>query len=161
MRIRAEIDSDRDAIRALHICSFPTTDEADLVDRLRGEEDVVFSLVSEVADCLTGHVLFSRMVAPFPALGLAPVAVFPEWRGQGMAARLIEAGLALAAEAGWDAVFVLGEPAYYSRFGFDAASAQGFQSPYAGPYFMVRALRPQLPVLSGRVDYPKAFAALG
>ena len=160
MRVRAEIASDRDAIRALHLCSFPTADEADLVERLREEGDVVFSLVAEVADCLTGHVLFSRMTAPFPALGLAPVAVFPEWRGQGMAARLIEAGLA-AAGTDWDAVFVLGEPAYYGRFGFDVTAAQGFQSPYAGPYFMVRALKPQLPATSGRVDYSKAFAALG
>ena len=160
MKIRGEIASDRDAIRALHLCCFPTADEADLVERLREEGDVVFSLVAEVADCLAGHVLFSRMTAPFPALGLAPVAVFPEWRGRGMAARLIQAGLAMAG-ADWDAVFVLGEPAYYGRFGFDAAAAQGFQSPYAGPYFMVRALKPQLPAASGRVDYPRAFAALG
>ena len=160
MKIRAETDSDRDAIRALHLCCFPTAGEADLVDRLREDGDAVVSLVAEVADCLTGHALFSRMAAPFPALGLAPVAVFPEWRGQGMAARLIEAGLAMA-QADWDAVFVLGEPAYYGRFGFDAAAAQGFRSPYAGPYFMVRALKPQLPATSGRVNYPGAFAALG
>ena len=160
MKVRAESVSDRDAIRALHICSFPTPDEADLIERLRAEGDVVISLVAEVAECLTGHVLFSRMKAPFPALGLAPVAVFPEWRGQGMAAQLIEAGLA-AAEADWDAVFVLGEPTYYGRFGFDVTATQGFQSRYAGPYFMVRALKPQLPATSGRVDYPRAFAALG
>ena len=160
MKIRGETASDRDAIRGLHLCSFPTADEADLVERLRENGDVVFSLVAEVADCLAGHVLFSRMVAPFPALGLAPVAVFPEWRGQGMAARLIESGLT-AAVADWDAVFVLGEPAYYGRFGFAAAAAQGFQSPYAGPYFMVRALKSHLPASCGRVDYPKAFAALG
>jgi putative acetyltransferase len=160
LKIRGETALDRGAIRALHLCSFPTADEADLVERLRDEGDVVFSLVAEVADCLAGHVLFSRMTAPFPALGLAPVAVFPEWRGQGMAARLIEAGLAMAG-ANWDAVFVLGEPAYYGRFGFEVAAAQGFQSPYAGPYFMVRALKSQLPAADGRVDYPKAFAALG
>ncbi|HXS07920.1 MAG TPA: N-acetyltransferase [Rhizomicrobium sp.] len=161
MKIRAETASDRDAIRALHVCCFPTADEADLVDRPREEGDTVFSLVSEVGDCLTGHVLFSRMTAPFRALGLAPVAVFPEWRRLGVAARLTEKGLALAVENGWDAVSVLGEPAYYGRFGFDAAAAQAFQSPYAGPYFMVRPLGPNLPVAGGRVDYAKAFAALG
>ena len=101
------------------------------------------------------------MTAPFRALGLGPVAVFPEWRGRGVAARLIETGLERATEAGWDAVFVLGEPEYYRRFGFDVTGAQGFQSPYAGPYFMVRALRSQLPATGGRVEYPKAFAALG
>lgn len=161
MRIRAETVSDQAAIRALHLCSFPTADEADLVERLRADGDVVFSLVSEVADCLAGHVLFSRLTAPFRALGLGPLAVYPEWRGQGMAARLIETGLAAAAEADWDGVFVLGEPAYYGRFGFDIAQAQGFQSPYAGPYFMVRALKPHLPQMTGQIAYPKAFAALG
>jgi len=161
LKIRQEAPSDQEAIRALHICCFPTAAEADLVERLRREGDAVLSLVSEVGDCLTGHVLFSRMTAPFRALGLAPVAVFPEWRGLGMAARLIEAGLVAAADAGWEAVFVLGAPAYYGRFGFDAAAAQGFQSPYAGPYFMVRTLGPKRPVSSGRVDYAKAFAALG
>ena len=123
MKVREEIPADRAAIRALHLSAFPTEDEADLVDRLRDDGDIVFSLVSEVADCLTGHALFSRMTAPFRALGLGPVAVFPEWRAQGMAARLIETGLDLAAEARWEAVFVLGEPAYYTRFGFDAAQA--------------------------------------
>ena len=101
------------------------------------------------------------MTAPFRALGLGPVAVFPEWRGQGMAAGLIENGLGLAAEAGWDAAFVLGDPAYYRRFGFDAARAEGFQSPYAGPHFMVRALSSQFAAGGGAVSYARAFAALG
>ena len=131
------------------------------MERLRADGDIVFSLVCEVADCMAGHALFSRLTAPFRALGLGPVAIFPEWRGQGMAARLIEAGLETAARDGWDAVFVLGEPPYYGRFGFDVTAAQGFQSPYAGPYFMVRALKSQLSAASGRVDYPRAFAALG
>ena len=161
MKVRLEMPADQEAIRALHLAAFPTQDEADLVDQLRQDGDIVFSLVSQVADCLTGHALFSRMTAPFRALGLGPVAVFPEWRTQGMAARLIETGLGLAGEAGWEAVFVLGEPAYYTRFGFDVTKAQGFRSPYAGAYFMVRALGSGLPATGGRVDYPRAFAALG
>ena len=161
LKIRAERREDQGAIRALHLCCFPTPDEADLVENLRAEGDVVFSLISEVADCLTGHAVFSRMTAPFRALGLGPIAVFPEWRGQGMAAGLIDHGLAQAVEAGWNAVFVLGDPAYYRRFGFDAASAEGFLSPFRGPHFMVRALGSELPARSGRVDYPRAFAALG
>jgi putative acetyltransferase len=161
LNIRGETDRDKEAIRALHLHCFPTADEADLVDQLRQDGDITLSLISETADCLTGHALFSRMKAPFRALGLGPVAVFPEWREQGIAARLIETGLAQAAGAGWEAVFVLGNPDYYGRFGFDAALAAGFQSPYAGMHFMARALQKELPVRSGSVEYPPAFADLG
>jgi putative acetyltransferase len=161
LKIRLEIPSDASGIHALLVEAFPTAAEADLVARLRADGDIVFSLVAEADDCLAGHVLFSRMTAPFRALGLAPVAVVSRWRGQGIAARLIQEGVARAGSAGWEAVFVLGDPAYYSRFGFDAASAAGFQSPYAGPYFMLRKLAADLPVASGPVAYAPAFAGLG
>jgi putative acetyltransferase len=161
MLIRPEAPEDSGAIRANLLASFSTPAEADLVDRLRKEGDVVISLVSEAAGGVTGNVLFSRMAAPFPALGLGPVAVLAEWRGRGIAARLIEEGLARAGREDWSAVFVLGDPAYYSRFGFEAALAAGFQSAYAGPYFMARALKAKLPVREGLIAYPPAFAQLG
>jgi putative acetyltransferase len=160
LRIRPEAPSDIPAIHALLVEAFPTAAEADLVMRLRADGDVALSLVQET-EGVAGHVLFSRMTAPFRALGLAPVAVAPRWRRQGVAARLIREGLAHAGAAGWEAVFVLGDPAYYSRFGFDAASAAGFRSPYAGPYFMLRRLAADLPAADGSVDYAPAFAALG
>ena len=159
--MRPETAADYAAIRVLHLECFPSPGEADLVDRLRADGDMVFSLVADVADCLAGHAAFSRLAAPFPALGLGPVAVFPEWRGHGMAARLIEAGLALAQQQGWRAVFVLGEPAYYGRFGFEVGLAARFRSPYAGPAFMVRPLTFPLPADEGTVVYPRTFAALG
>jgi putative acetyltransferase len=74
---------------------------------------------------------------------------------------LIRAGIDRAARGGWQAVFVVGEPDYYRRFGFDAALASGFTSPYAGPYRMVLALGGALPVKTGKIDYAPAFARLG
>ena len=161
MKIRLETVSDAPAVHALLTEAFPTDAEAMLVARLRADGDIVLSLVAEAEDSVIGHVLFSRMSAPFRALGLAPVAVVPRWQGQGIAARLIRDGLARAGSAGWEAVFVLGDPAYYNRFGFDAASAAEFQSPYAGPYFLLRKLVADLPTLSGPVEYAPAFAGLG
>ncbi|MGB8843415.1 MAG: hypothetical protein WCC64_20355 [Aliidongia sp.] len=58
-------------------------------------------------------------------------------------------------------VFVLGDPVYYRRFGFDPMLASGFASPYAGPYLMALGLTQPLPSLSGKIDYAPAFAALG
>lgn len=162
MGIRTEIPSDREAIRAIHLASFPGPDEADLVDRLRADGDAVISLVAVVEDRVIGHVMFSKMTAPFRALGLAPVAVLAEHRRKGYAARLIEEGLRRAAADGRQGVFVLGDTRYYGRFGFSADAAKDFQSSYAGEHFMALALNGKsLPVHTGRVDYAPAFAALG
>jgi putative acetyltransferase len=160
MNLRAEQVGDRQAIRDLHAACFPTVAEADLVERLHDAGDIAISLVAEEEGRSVGHALFSPVTAPFRALGLAPVAVAEGSRRQGIAARLIEQGLARAKEAGWEGVFVLGEPRYYERFGFSVESAAGFASPYAGPYFMALALQGALPHHAGRVDYAPAFATL-
>ena len=60
--------------------------------------------------------MFSRMKAPFPALALGPVAVLPECRRTGIASELIREGIARSEAAGWAAVFVLGDPAFYRRW---------------------------------------------
>jgi putative acetyltransferase len=158
--MRQEMPADRAGIRRVHLQSFPTAAEADLVDDLRADSDAVFSLVAEEGGEIAGHVLFSRMTAPFRALGLAPVAVLPDYRRRGIAARLIQEGLARVT-ADWDAVFVLGDPAYYTRFGFDAGAAAGFANPYAGPHFLVKPLAGKLPSDQGPVAYAAAFARLG
>ncbi|HKD47569.1 MAG TPA: N-acetyltransferase [Rhizomicrobium sp.] len=160
MWIRAEQANDRRAIYDLHAGAFPSNSEAILVDRLREAGDIAISLVAEGNDQILGHVLFSPMKAPFRALGLAPVAVSEKWRRQGIAAQLIEKGLAEAGAASWEGVFVLGEPHYYGRFGFSAELAAGFGSLYSGPYFMALALQAALPHHAGQVDYAPAFATL-
>ena len=159
--VRPERPSDPPAIRSLLQQAFPTSAEADLVDRLRRDGDCVLSLVAEAEGEVVGHILFSAMAAPFRALGLAPVAVRPDGQWRGIGDALIRQGLALAAAGEWEGVFVLGEPAYYTRFGFDAALARGFGSPYAGPNLMALSLREDaLPAREGPVSYAPAFAAL-
>jgi putative acetyltransferase len=158
--IRGEEPEDRPAMRAVVAAAFGRRVEADLVDRLRSEGDVVLSLIAVEGDAVVGHVLFSRMGAPFRALGLAPVSVRPDRQGRGIGSALIEAGLARAAAAGWQGVFVLGEPGFYRRFGFGPALAEGFGSPYAGPYLMVKPLGGALPASRGIVAYARAFQDL-
>jgi putative acetyltransferase len=73
---------------------------------------------------------------------------------------MIRGGLLRAGEEGWEGAFVLGAPAYYRRFGFDAGKAAGFASPYAGPCFMALALgTDDLPARGGDIAYSPAFAA--
>jgi len=59
-------------------------------------------------------------------------------------------------------LFLLGDPGYYSRFGFSADTAKPFASPYAGPHFQALLLDKALKIpKSGKADYAAAFAKLG
>ena len=161
MIVRPERPADIPAITLLTEQAFGRPDEARLILRLRADGDAVLSLVAEdEGGALLGHVLFSAMAAPFRALGLAPVSVVPARQRQGLGRMLIEQGIAEAQAASYEAIFVLGDPAYYGRFGFRADLAAGFESPYAGPYLMVLPLKGELPARTGKVEYAPAFAGL-
>lgn len=160
MIIRPERSGDAAAIAALVEGAFASPGEARLIDRLRADGDVVMSLVAVEDGAIVGHALLSRMEAPFRALGLAPVSVAPDRQRRGIGAMLIRAALAEAASGEWEAVFVVGEPAYYRRFGFTTKEAAGFDSPYAGPYLMVHALDGTLPATQGAIAYAPAFSEL-
>jgi len=161
MIIRDATPTDHAVIRDLVAAAFGQPDEADLVERLRADGDAAIALVAEDNGSVVGHILFSRMQAPFRALGLAPVSVTPERQGTGIGSRLIRAGLERAQAEGWQGVFVLGDPVYYRRFGFDPELAEGFTSAYSGPYLMAIALGGEMPERQGPVDYAPAFAGLG
>lgn len=80
---------------------------------------------------------------------------------KGISARLINEGLSRAANDGWHGVFVLSEPEYYQRFGFDGATAEGFETSYPRAYFMALELQPDgLKGRGGPVVYASAFLAL-
>jgi putative acetyltransferase len=162
MIVRPETLGDLAAIRAVEEAAFRQSAEAQLVDDLREAGDSVFSLVAFEGETVIGHAMFSRLKAPFPALALAPVAVLPERQRTGFGSRLIRQGIACSEAAGWLGIFVLGDPAFYRRFGFDAGKASGFTSPYAGPHLMVLPLGGnELPMSTGIIQHASAFAKLG
>jgi putative acetyltransferase len=161
MFIRTAIAAEGPAIGQVVCSAFGQDEEARLVAALDQAGDTVVSLVAEVDGAIVGHVLLSRMSAPFRALALAPVAVVPERQGQGVGSALIRAAIDRARTDGCDAIFVLGDVGYYRRFGFDAELARGFTSPYAGEHFMALALADQLPCSTGELAHAPAFATLG
>ena len=57
--VREELARDHVAIRAVHVASFPTGDEAQLVDALRAAGRLSLSLVALRQDRVVGHVAFS------------------------------------------------------------------------------------------------------
>jgi putative acetyltransferase len=165
VQIRLSTAEDPQAIRDVHLRAFPTRMEADLVDQLMADGDAVMSIVAEDGD-IVGHVLLSRMnvIADGQALdglGLAPVAVVPDRQREGIGSALIEAAVGKAKSTGVQILFLLGEPAFYRRFGFTAAAAKPFESPYAGPYFQALPLVDLRPARSGVARYAPAFDRLG
>ena len=167
VQIRDETAADHEAVHRLNASAFDTPAEARLVDRLREDGEATVSLVAIFADAIIGHILFSEVRldgnAGVKIAGLAPMAVAAEFRRRGIGSALVEAGLQRCRDIGYDAVVVLGEPAFYSRFGFRPAVEFGLGSEYDVPaeYFMALELHPQaLQEASGRVRYARAFADL-
>ncbi len=160
--IRDETPGDAGGVRDVLRAAFQGDVEAKLVDELRADGDIVLSLVAiDPKGGVIGYVAFPRLsVAEVPCIGLAPVAVAPEHQRRGIGKALIEQGMATLKQHGEKLVFVLGEPGYYTRFGFDPQAATPFASDYAGPYFMACRLAGDAPA-SGVVRYPPAFAKLG
>ena len=159
--IRAEKPADIAGIRNVVEEAFPKPLEARLVDQLRADGNSMISLVAVDDGNIVSHVQFSNMSAPFRALGLGPVSVMPDRQRSGIGSQMIRAGLKNAAEAGWEGVFVLGNPKYYRRFGFSPDRARGFESPYSGAHFMLLTLIGDHAHTKGKVSYAPAFAVLG
>jgi putative acetyltransferase len=136
--IRWERPEDILAIREVHELAFGRPAEADIVDVLRASGKATLSLVAVEDDRIVGHILFSPVTIDagdrtFPAVGLAPMAVLPEWQRRGIGSQLVETGLLECRNAGYDCVVVLGHPTYYPRFGFVPASRYGLKSEYEAP----------------------------
>jgi len=158
--IRYARAADHPAIADVVAAAFGRADEADLVARLRTDGDVIFELVAEEDGVETGHILFSRLWADHAGLfgALAPLAVRPEGQRAGVGSALVRAGLASAREFGCHGVLVLGDPAYYGRFGFSAETAAQVQAPFRGlAAFQGLALEPEAFDGPLTVGYPSAF----
>jgi putative acetyltransferase len=94
------------------------------------------------------------------AAALAPVAVLPAVQKRGIGTALIREALGRLAATRLDLVLVLGDPAYYGRFGFTVGGAAGLSSRYDGPYLQALALSEAGRAARGRVVYAPAFADL-
>lgn len=147
MIVRPELEEDRSPIRELNRLVFSGDNEANLVDRLRGERRVELSLVCVIGGQIVGHVLFSDLEAeidgcPIKSLVLAPMAVVPMRQRQGIGTRLMRESLLRLKRGGYEALFVFGHKTYYPRFGFSAELAKKLVSPFESDAFMALELKP-------------------
>jgi putative acetyltransferase len=166
--IRAETDVDYSAVRQLNERAFHQPDEANLVDALRKNAKPYLSLVAELNGQVVGHIFFSPVLiqseaSSFTALGLAPMAVLPEFQNQGIGSELVLRGLEACRKIGHDVVVVLGHPKFYPRFGFVPAKQKGLSCEYSVPdeVFMVAELKESaLAGRKGMVKYRPEFASV-
>lgn len=126
LTIRPETPSDYAEIYALTKRAFAPMpyaggDEQDLIDKLRDAGALAISLVAEQDGRIVGHVAFSPAFAADGSEGwyaLGPVSAEPELKHQGIGSAIIKAGIALLRERDAAGCVLVGNPAYYSRFGF-------------------------------------------
>jgi putative acetyltransferase len=163
-QIRDERPADVTSIGRVVGEAFGTDLEARLVDLLRERDKHLISLVAVNGDDICGHILFSAVtIADAPsnlqAIGLAPVAVRPQLQRTGIGSALVREGLDRCRRAHYGLVVVLGNPAYYSRFGFRAANMFGLENEYgANEEFMVLELEQgTLALAKGMVRYAPEF----
>jgi putative acetyltransferase len=130
--VRPEEPGDRDASLEVERLAFGSDEEVGIVEAVRDEEGS-FALVAEEDGGVVGHVQFSRAwIGETAVLALGPVGVLPARQGRGIGSDLVRAGLEEARSRGEAAVILLGDPAFYPRFGFEPGPALGLSNPYAG-----------------------------
>lgn len=121
INIRESKPEEFSVIESLYQDAFPEEDLLPLVKDLLESDAEVFSLVGSLSSSVTGHVMFTicEITGRDEKVGLlGPLAVASEWQRQGIGSALVRAGLKRLEKACVHHVCVLGDPAYYGRFGF-------------------------------------------
>lgn len=160
--VRVERAGDEGAIREVTEAAFATQLHSDggepaLVDALRAAGDLALSLVAEEGGRIVGHIAFSRVTISDGTAGwygLGPVSVLPELHRRGIGARLIERGIADLAARGARGIVLLGNPAFYGRFGFAHDPALRYPGP-PSKYFQRLVIAGEAP--RGTATYAPAF----
>lgn len=164
--IRPEGPEHVQGVHRVEEAAFKRPGEANLVDSLRKRKVKTISLVALEDGEVVGHVLYSPVQIVnneerLPIIGLGPVAVLPSHQNQGIGDRLIRAGLEEARQSGAAAVVVLGNPKYYTRFGFEPAQRYGIrfqdESVPAGAFMILELRRSILEGHQGVAYYEKEF----
>ncbi|MBW3022343.1 N-acetyltransferase, partial [Candidatus Woesearchaeota archaeon] len=98
IKIREESKADYDAVRILNDRAFGSSEEGKIVDKLRKVCQDSVSLVAASGGKIVGHIFFSPVTIKHEdrhviGMGLAPLAVSPEFQKQGIGSLLVKEGL--------------------------------------------------------------------
>jgi len=168
--IRRETGRDADVIRAITTAAFApgcppgqVVPEARLIDELRAGPAWIpaLSLVAVTpAGEVIGHVLGTRgHVGQDPVVAIGPLSVCPDRQRRGVGSALMHAVLGAADALGEPLAALLGDPAYYRRFGFELSTVCQITPPRPEwqPHFQVRVLTQYQPRLRSMFTYPEPF----
>jgi putative acetyltransferase len=161
--VRPVQPADREAVRRVNAAAFGGDRVPDMVEALTAAGDVLVGLVAEVNGDVVGHVQLSRCWVDarerlVEVAVLSPLATAPDHQRRGIGTALVAHAIATAREAGEPAVFLEGDPDFYSSRGFVAGSSLGFGRPsprIPEPAFQVALLDEDLP--RGALVYCQTF----
>jgi putative acetyltransferase len=169
VEIRLERPEDRRASLAVERAAFGASGDAEaaIVEAVRDDEGS-FALVADDDGDVVAHVQLSRAwIGEDAVLALGPIGVVPDRQGEGIGSALMRAALEEARARDGTAVILLGDPAFYPRYGFEPASALGWRNPFTGVQpdgfvieeedFMVAVLDDRARALAGPVRWHPAF----
>lgn len=160
--VRKEHAGDEAAIHAMTQRAFDghpysDGDEADVIDRLRTDGDLLLSLVADDGGKIVGQATYSAARLSNGEEGwmvVGPVAVEPARQGEGIGRALLKAGdLAMKAH-GAKGITVLGDPALYTRFGYMQHTPMQLEGDL-GEYLQVKSFGAPIP--SATLTYAPAF----
>ncbi|WP_131913770.1 GNAT family N-acetyltransferase [Celerinatantimonas diazotrophica] len=132
-----------------------------IVDALRRAGVLTVSKVAKAGGEIIGHVAISPVTLSTGAtgwFGLGPISVLPQFQRLGIGSKLMQSALAALEEMGASGCVVLGDPAYYGRFGFKVIDGLVFPGVPA-EYFQALSFSGEFP--QGEVTYHEAFSAQG
>ena len=129
--------ADTEPVREIVAAAFARDDEARLVDLIRDRGEALLELVAVDAGVVVGHIMVSPITlaehtvdrsadyaghadyaGPADYAGIAPLSVLPAQQGRGIGHALMVSAVKNCAAQGMLALFLLGAPDYYRRFGF-------------------------------------------
>jgi len=133
VNIREEKASDAAAREALLDAAYGPARFAKTSERLREGREPARGLSLVAVDCeqIVGTVRLWHVTAGAaqPALLLGPLAVHPDHRCRGVGSALVCRAIARARLAGHGVILLIGDAAYYGRFGFTAGQTGGLRMP--------------------------------
>jgi putative acetyltransferase len=166
MRIRNEQASDVEAITEVTQAAFANhpyghQTEAFIINALRAAGALTVSLVADADGRVVGHVAFSPVTISDGSrdwYGLGPVSVLPEFQNRGIGTSLIHEGLSALKSLGAQGCVLVGEPGFYTRFGFKSIPELTMEG-VPQEYLLALPFGDRIP--QGAVIHHEGFSATG